>query len=322
MHARLAIHTSFLSAIFTLASLSFGCHRASASDEKPLRLIFITCSVEGKFFEPVKKGMRDAAEMVGVHAEFVGTKGLDLPAQVAMVRQAVEDGYDGIALNLVHTTAFDRVVQETIDQGIPVVAFNTDDQGTANARMSAVSQQLYAAGKSLASHVLPEIPQDSHILMTMHDAGISSLEDRLAGEQEILRTKGIRWTTVVTGNDSNRGVEVIAQALREHPEIRVILSTGQADTQAAGLAIERHFSERGYWSAGFDLSPETLRLVKAGRIRCTIDQQPYVQGFYPVIQLSQYLRYGIRPADMDAGAAIIDRSTVDRVIEMSKLKYR
>jgi simple sugar transport system substrate-binding protein len=266
--------------------------------------------------------MRDAAELMNVEADFVGTEGLDLPAQVAMVRQAVRDGYDGIALNLVHTEAFDEVVQETIDQGIPVVAFNTDDHGTPNARMSAVSQQLYAAGKALAKHVLPEIPEGSHILMTLHDAGISSLDDRLAGEQEVLQTKDVQWTTIVTSTDTETGIERINKALREHPEIRIILSTGQADTQAAGMAIERHFPDKGYWAAGFDLSPETLRLIKAGVIRCTTDQQPYVQGFYPVIQLSQYLRYGIRPADMDSGAAIIDASTVEQVIEMSKLKYR
>jgi simple sugar transport system substrate-binding protein len=322
MCSRFAIYQCLLLAIFMLAGVCSSSQSVKASDDGPLRLIFITCSVEAEFFEPVKKGMRDAAALMGVQAEFVGTEGLDLPAQVAMVRQAVKDGYDGIALNIVHTTEFDDVVRETIEQGVPVVAFNTDDQETPNARMSAVSQQLFAAGRSLAGRVLPEIPTGSHVLMTVHDAGISSLEARLAGEREVLRTKDVQWSTIVTSTDTETAVARIAKALREQPEIRVVLGTGQADTQAAGLAIERHFAGQGYWAAGFDLSPETLRLVKAGIIRCTIDQQPYVQGFYPVIQLCQYLRYGIRPADMDSGAAVIDASTVDRVIELSKLKYR
>jgi simple sugar transport system substrate-binding protein len=307
--------------LLAAATLATNCH-AVADDAPPLRLIFITCSVEGEFFEPVKQGMRDAARLMDVHCEFTGTKGVDLPAQAALVRQAVRDGYDGIALNLVHATAFDDVVQEAIQQGVPVVAFNTDDNDTPNARLSAVNQRLHAAGRKLAQHVLPDIPAGSHILMTMHDEGISSLLDRLAGEQEILRAKNIRWTQLITGNDSREGAERIAAALRRNPDIRIVLGTGQADTQAAGMAIERHFANQGYWSAGFDLSPETLRLIKAGHIRCTVDQQPYVQGFYPVIQLTQYLRYGIKPSDMDAGAAIIDSATVDQVLKMSRLKYR
>ena len=100
------------------------------------------------------------------------------------------------------------------------------------------------------------------------------------------------------------------QALRENPDIRIVLGTGQSDTEAAGRALEAHFAGQGYWSAGFDLSPETLRLIQAGHIRCTVDQQPYIQGFYPVLQLTLYLRYGIVPSDIDAGAAIIDQSLV------------
>ena len=222
----------------------------------------------------------------------------------------------------------DTVDQDIVDlraeleHGVPVVAFNTDDHATANDRLSSVNQRLYEAGKALAGHVLPDIPRDSHVLLTMHDEGISSLQDRLRGEQDVLRTKGIRWTTVITGNDPAKGVDVVADALRKNPDIRIVLGTGQSDTQAAGMAIERHFADRGHWSAGFDLSPETLRLIRAGAIRCTVDQQPYVQGFYPVVQLTLYLRYGIRPSDMDAGAAIIDRSSVDRTMEMAELNYR
>jgi simple sugar transport system substrate-binding protein len=63
-------------------------------------------------------------------------------------------------------------------------------------------------------------------------------------------------------------------------------------------------------------------MIQQGHIRCTVDQQPYIQGFYPVIQLTLYLRYGIMPASIDAGAAIIDKSNVEQVIELTKEKYR
>ena len=71
---------------------------ASNPKEKRLRLIFITTCVKEAFFQPVEHGMRDAAAMLNVECTFTGTKGVDLKAQAAMVRQAVKDGYDGIAL--------------------------------------------------------------------------------------------------------------------------------------------------------------------------------------------------------------------------------
>ena len=69
--------------------------------------------------------------------------------------------------------------------------------------------------------------------------------------------------------------------------------------------------------AGFDLSPGIVDLMAEGFIDCTIDQQPYAQGFYPVVQLALYLRYGLLPSSLDAGAAFIDRSNLEAVRRLS-----
>ena len=314
-------------ALFTLSLAGCATHQTGTKmktqkPERPLRLAFITCVVNARFFEPVKKGVNDAAGMMGVQCDFIGTEGVDVKAQAAMVTQAVKDGYDGIALNIIDPVAFDDVIQKAIEKGVPVVGFNVDDHATPNARMSCVNQRFYQAGQSLAKYVLPNIPENAHVLMTMHDEGVSALDDRLAGLQEVLKQKKVRWTAIVTGNESVKGAEIIAAKLKENPDIRIILDTGQSDTEAAGRAIEKYFPNKGYWSAGFDLSQKTLSLIRQGHIRCTVDQQPYIQGFYPVIQLTLYLRYGIMPSDMDAGTAIINKSNVEQVIELTKQKYR
>jgi simple sugar transport system substrate-binding protein len=257
-----------------------------------------------------------------VRAQWRGTPGIDVKAQAELVRQAVAEGCDGIALNIIDPLAFDAVVQETMNQGLPVVAFNVDDYATPNARLAAVNQRYFEAGRTLGQHVAPHIPQGSHVLLTLHDQGVSALDDRQRGLREALQSAGVKWTVLVTGNNAAKGSEVIAAALRAHPDIRVVLGTGQADTEAAGLALERHFSGQGYWSAGFDLSEHTLRLIQAGHIRCTIDQQPYVQGFYPVVMLTQYLRYGLKPSSLDAGAAIIDARNAAQVLDLTRQGYR
>jgi simple sugar transport system substrate-binding protein len=104
--------------------------------------------------------------------------------------------------------------------------------------------------------------------------------------------------------------------------IRVVLGTGHADTEGAGLAIAEQFQDKGCWAAGFDLSPNILRIIQSGEIRFTIDQQPYAQGFYPVIQLTLLKRFGIRPYSIDAGSAMITASNVGEVIELNQRGYR
>ena len=127
---------------------------------------------------------------------------------------------------------------------------------------------------------------------------------------------------LVTGTDRDKAVEKIHAALEADSTIKVVLATGKADTEAGGLAIEKFYTGKGYAVAGFDLCPETLRLIKAGIIRFTIDQQPYVQGYYPVVALTLYKRYGIKPFNIDAGAALITKENVNSVVDLSARQVR
>ena len=108
--------------------------------------MFITCCVDEPFFGPVKKGMHDAAKMMDVDCEFIGTQGVDPVEQAKMVRQAVADGYNGVALNLIDPEAFDSVVADAISKGVPVVGFNIDDNSTPNSRLASVNQRVHSSG--------------------------------------------------------------------------------------------------------------------------------------------------------------------------------
>ena len=292
------------------------------AQEKTLKLAFITCARDAHFFIPVKKGMKDAAGMMGVQCHWLGTEGVDPEAQALLLREAVRDGYDGIAFNIIDPDAFDGVIQDAIDAGVPVVGFNVDDHDTPNPRFSSVNQRLYEAGKRLGAYVSPHIPEGSHVLLTKHDEGVSALDDRARGIRDALAVKNIKWQMLITGNDAVEGAGIVRKTILANPEIDLVLNTGQSDTEATGRALEALGKSTECWSAGFDLSLKTMQLIKDGFIHCTVDQQPYIQGFYPVIQLTQYLRYGIMPSDIDAGAAIVERSNVDQVMELVKQQYR
>jgi simple sugar transport system substrate-binding protein len=160
------------------------------------------------------------------------------------------------------------------------------------------------------------------VLITQHDLGISALDDRLHGIQEVLKKHGVASKTVCTGNEPKKAIEAVSKELKADPSIKFVLGTGLTDSEAAGRAIERDFPGRGYGSAGFDLTLEILRLIKADVIRLTIDQQPYTQGYYPVVQLALFCRYGIQPSNIDAGAGVILKKDVDRVVELTKQGYR
>ena len=295
------------------------CHMTNRISER-LRLLFVAVTSDEAFYGPVRRGMADAAAMMGVDAAFTGAAGVDAAEMSRQVRRALAERIDGLAINVFDADAFAPVIAEAKAKGVPVVAFNINHGAGRSGALSGIAQVFGTAGQALGRRVAPRIQPGSPVLITLHDAGISALDQRRDGIKAALADRRIRWIETVTGHDPEAAARHILAELDGRPDISIVLATGQADTEGAGLAAER--IGRPLLAAGFDLSPTILRLIRAGSLECTVDQQPYTQGFYPVVQLVLHLRFGLMPADMDAGAAMIDRSNAARVESLSQAGYR
>ena len=293
-------------------------------DKDPGRpaFVFISTCVNEDFFKPVKKGMNDAAALLDVNCTFIGTPGVDAKAQAHMVDSAIDSGADGIAVNIIDSVAFDEVIAKAIAKGIPVVAFNSDDNYTDNKRLSSVCQDLYMAGLQFGKSIEKDIAQGSTVIITVHSDGISALEERVKGIKEALGKKDLKFTGVVTTNIIDSATKNIAAALEKNPGVKAILYTGLADTEGAGNVIENYHLQNDVIAAGFDLSGKILDHVEKGNLLFTIDQQPYMQGFLPVVQLAHYKKYGILPSSNHIGASFVTKQNVSEVKHLTAKGYR
>lgn len=91
---------------FILATVTLQLGHAHASTGT-VRVLLLTPFIEYAFFDPVKKGMQDAAQAMGVQATFDGTKDGNVKALADKVKQAIDSGYDGIAVNMIDPVAFE-----------------------------------------------------------------------------------------------------------------------------------------------------------------------------------------------------------------------
>jgi simple sugar transport system substrate-binding protein len=76
-------------------------------------------------------------------------------------------------------------------------------------------------------------------------------------------------------------------------------------------------------AGGFDLVPETLTAVKNGDLDYTIDQQPYLQGFLPVLALYLYKLTGglLFPTQTNTGLLFVTKDNVDPY-QATKTRYQ
>ena len=65
-------------------------------------------------------------------------------------------------------------------------------------------------------------------------------------------------------------------------------------------------------AGGFDLTPGTLNAINAGQLNFTIDQNPYLQGFLPVLYLYLFNLTGglVAPPNTDTGLTFVTKSNV------------
>jgi simple sugar transport system substrate-binding protein len=70
---------------------------------------------------------------------------------------------------------------------------------------------------------------------------------------------------------------------------------------------------------GYDLLPETVELLSEGHLDFTIDQQPYLQGFLPVVYLYLNKLSGgvVAPPETNTGLVFLDQAAAQLFLETS-----
>jgi simple sugar transport system substrate-binding protein len=73
-------------------------------------------------------------------------------------------------------------------------------------------------------------------------------------------------------------------------------------------------------AGGFDLTEQTIKLLKEGFLDFTIDQQPYLQGFVPTIQLFFYKASNTQtgPFEANTGLKFVTKQTVEPYVAKSR----
>jgi simple sugar transport system substrate-binding protein len=84
-------------------------------------------------------------------------------------------------------------------------------------------------------------------------------------------------------------------------------------TQAVAQVIQKYkLRDKEVKGGGYDLLPTIQKLLAAGQMDFTIDQQPYLQGFLPVMEMFMHKASETLTgmADVNTGLKFLDKDTV------------
>jgi simple sugar transport system substrate-binding protein len=65
-----------------------------------------------------------------------------------------------------------------------------------------------------------------------------------------------------------------------------------------------------------------VEAIKSGFVGVVLDQQPYLQGYLPIVQACLAVKYGFSGLHIDTGAALIDENNIDFVAPLAQKGIR
>ncbi len=294
----------------------------SGLPQKDYKFTFVNHVTTNPFFTPTQYGAEDACTFFGTSYQWTGSQTSDVAEMVSAMQTAIANKVDGIAVCLVDAEAFNQPTEDALSVGIPVIGYNAD---VPNARLAYVGQSLYQSGYNIAQKWLPMVKPGGHVMLSIATPGSLNLQPRLDGYIQAIKDAGdpVTYETLESGVDQPTELSRIEAYYLANPDVAGLFGTGATDSLACGQVSQKYgLAANGVISAGYDLLPETLSLIKSGDMTFTTDQQPYLQGFIPVLQLYLYKLSGgaVSPANTDTSLAYVTSDNVDIYLSPSRFE--
>jgi simple sugar transport system substrate-binding protein len=301
-----------------------------AAKADPLNVAFtVHSSASNTFWQAVKKGFEDACGKLQANCQmiFTQTEG-SIEQQVANMQAAVARKPDALITSIVDNKAFDSIIADARAKGIIVIAANVDDtEGAAgNARQAFIGQGFIPAGYSLAKAQAANFPKEGpiNVLVGISAPGQNWSEQRGAGVikfMEEFKAANPNREVTIKRIDSGTDLAVVSDRvgayLNANPNTTAYFDTGFWHAGVARVLKDRGVAPGKILLGGFDLVPEVLQQMKAGYVQVQVDQQPYMQGFMPVMEVYLAKTAGLSPADIDTGQGIVTPKDVDGIMALS-----
>jgi simple sugar transport system substrate-binding protein len=287
------------------------------------KFVFVNHVTTNPFFTPTQYGAQDACALLNCEFQWTGSKDSIVAEMVNATNTAISAKADGIALAVVDKNAFAAPVDQALAAGIPVVSYNADgakdDPGTN--RLSYIGQGLYESGLQLGQRAIASGLDSGDVVGFIATPGALNIQPRIDGASDAIKQSGksLKFTPVGTNADVTKGLSIIDAYAQGHPDLAGMLAVDAGSTQSVGQVVQKYnMRDKNLKVAGgFDLVPETLNAIKGGSLDYTIDQQPYLQGFLPVLYLYMYKLSGglVFPSETNTGLLFVTKDNVDPYLQ-------
>ena len=298
--------------------------QAPARPDGAIRIAVVT---HGQASSPVwaivRNGVEAAARQMDVLVDYQAPEVYDVDQMRTLVREAVASHPDGLVVSIPEP-GLAGPIRHAVREGIPVVSINSGSDVALGLGVLAHVGQLEEPAGLKAGRKLAEAGV-RRALCVNQQVGNQGLDARCRGLSRAMRAAGGHSLVLGVDDQSPDTPQRIANALQGGRIDGVLAANATTGLQTAE-AVELAGREGRVTVGTFDLGPEVLDAVKERRLAFAVDQQPYLQGYWPIAMLAQRARYGLFPEEGEVvatGPNFVDTpQEATRALELSKRSIR
>jgi simple sugar transport system substrate-binding protein len=286
----------------------------------------------GVFAVNVYNGAKAAAADLGANVQYVWSN-WDPETMVKQFKAAIATKPAGIAV-MGHPgpDALKTWVDQAEAKGIIVTSQNTElpplfEKYQAKG-FGYVGQNLYASGQMVGQAAVAKLglkKGDRAMVWGLLSQPTRGL--RTKGVIDAFKKAGLKVDYIEISSQVNAdppaGAPTFAAYVTSHPDVKVVVTDHGGLTASAQTYMEA--AKKGpddIGIAGFDLAEATVPAIQGGWTDLVLDQQPWLQGYLPILQICMTKVYKFAGLYIDTGSGIIDKSNLTPLIPLVKRQIR
>jgi simple sugar transport system substrate-binding protein len=270
------------------------------------------------FWSTVRNGVNAAASAMKVSVTYKAPDAFSVQRMRELIDEAVDSKPDGLVVSI-PDPAIGPAIRRAVRSGIPVVSMNSgSDLWRRFGVLAHVGQPEEPAGRGAGERLAAAGARNA--ICINQEVGNKALDVRCAAFAKAMRRHGGRSKVLALNVENrNEAAPQLAAAI-EKRKADGVLALNAGGAQAALDAKKLGGRATRVKIGSFDLQPEVLEAIKDGRILFAVDQQAYLQGYMPIVMLTQQARYGLFPSRGEVvatGPNFVTRETAPQALELS-----
>jgi simple sugar transport system substrate-binding protein len=253
------------------------------------------------FWGVVRNGVKAGAADMGVTVNYNAPAAeSDMPAMSALIDAAVAKKPTGLVVSIPNPDALSPAIKKAVAAGIPVVSMNSgSDVFKALGILAHVGQTELQAGIGAGERFKAAGVKNG--VCFNQEVGNQALTLRCNGFFQGLGLADPKAGKVLTGKISDPAdmQAKMTAAIQADPTIDGILTLGPSVAVPALKAVAA--AGKPIHLATFDLNTDVLTAIKDGKMDFAIDQQQFLQGYLPIVIITNYAETGNLPTGDGTG---------------------